>query len=163
MKTFLSAMLISVVLLSSGTVQSRPLPGNFCSQNFKSSLCDSQSSDVWSGRCRTWNLGLNVFGAGISTSVILCCRANNMTMPPFTCFELPQGGGARIGYLLLTDFGPEAQEAFKKEKSLKTITITKSDTNAIDDKQYYIKSGTYDVLENDKKERYLKIILEPAK
>lgn len=152
MKNLLSAVLTLLFVAQANFTQAAPL---------SQKKIDRELPD--GGRCRAYSINASIFGQGISTTVVLCCRANNMTIPPFTCFELPQGRGALRGYLLLSDFGAEAQEIFKKEEGLKTITITKSDSQDIEGKQYYIKSDTYKILENEKKERYIEIVLEPTK
>ncbi|MFT3793598.1 hypothetical protein [Flavobacterium sp.] len=116
--------------------------------------------------CRKWNFSISGFGASISTSAILCCRANNTNYPYFTCFEItmPTGGSGLVADVFLNDFGAEARKIFQ-EKNPTTLTISKSDANDIEGKQYYIKSDTYKIEENDKKEKYIRVTLtlEPEK
>lgn len=120
------------------------------------------------GACRSYHVSVNAFGVTVSTSMVLCCRPNITVFPHFSCFELtipsaPPGGGAILGDVLLTDFGPEAQKVFQQGKVLTEITISKSDANDIEGTKYSVRSDTYKVAENAKKEKYIRIILDPVK
>ncbi len=170
MKNLLSAVLFLTIFTSFPDAYAKTLPikhwetSNIHEISFHSLL----GLESLSSGCRRWNVGVTAFGVNVNTAIILCCRGNIGVFPFITCFETtypssPPGGGALLGDLFLSDFGPEAQKIFQQDKELESIAITKSDSNDIEGKQYYIKSDTYKVSENAKKGKYIRVILEPEK
>lgn len=134
-------------------------------QKFTNSIFIHESYDgvLLGEACRKWNFSISGFGASLGTSAILCCRPNNMGPFPFiSCIEItmPSGGSGLVADFFLTDFGAEAKKIFQ-EKNPTALTISKSDANDIEGKQFYIKSDTYKIYENDKKEKYIRVTLTP--
>lgn len=168
MKNLLSAVLF-LTIFTTLPVHSKSLAADrFDIPNALKVTHSFPDSESLSGACRTYNVSVTAFGVNVSTTLVLCCRPNIGVFPHVICFETtipstPPGGGALIGDILLSDFGAEAQKIFQQGKDLTSIAITKSNSNDIEGKQYYIKSDTYKIMENAKKEQFIRVILEPEK